>query len=246
MKGFRQRLKRAINKSGQYSTDVYGLAEDAGLGRKTIYNMLSDKNLDNSSAGPGIFGMSRVALLLGTSLDYLAGQPVQEVVRSAPTKQPYKMREHIFGSLSAQEEEKHNALSADRLLRTHLKSGGRVEAFAPWIDHCDCYCQPAADAQSLTVKFVGNSSLSALTMGSNDKGLLQTALSEVTDTSLKQRWVRDYQYAVSAGTNVSIEALDVQMPNHPVHVRMDFIRCLLAVTDANDEKSVLNFSMLVV
>ena len=72
---FRKNLKLAINSSEKYRDDVWSLSVDAGLGRKTLYNILRDERLDVSKTGPGIFGMSRVAELLGVSLDGRVGIP---------------------------------------------------------------------------------------------------------------------------------------------------------------------------
>ena len=39
---FRSNLRRAIGFSSQYRDDVWGLSVDAGLGKKTIYNILRE------------------------------------------------------------------------------------------------------------------------------------------------------------------------------------------------------------
>lgn len=245
MKGFRQRLQRAIDASDHYK-NVYDLAETAGLGRKTIYNMLRDERLDHSQTGPGIFGISRVAALLGVSLDHLAGQ---NQIRAAARKAEQgsdPLATHVLTSLNAQAMTSDDTISADAPLRLHTKSGARVEAFSHWIDRADQYFIPANDDCGIKVKHVGDHSLSAITMGTASAELLQTALDTVDDKALKTRWKDDYRTAAQRGMLVTVETLDVQMPNHPVRVKMDFVRCLLCVQDAEGDKSVLNFSLLVV
>ncbi|MDV4167786.1 hypothetical protein [Rhodovulum sp. FJ3] len=243
MEIFRRRLQEAIDASPEYRGKIQKLSRDAGVGDKTVYNMLKAESLDVSKAGPGIFNMARITGLLGVSLDFLVGRAAPPV-RAIQSGQGIPA--HINASLSAQLLGSDAPLSADKILRLHLKSGGRIEAFEPFLPQCDQYYPPAGDDETLTVKSVGEKSLSALTMGRADKELLQGALNQVDDTSLKARWVDDYRTASRNGTLCTLETLDVQMPNHPTRVRMDFIRCLVGVQGAESDPVVLNFSMLVV
>ena len=51
-----------------------------------------------------------------------------------------------------------------------------------------------------------------------------------------------YKLAAQHNTHISIEELDVQMPNQPIHIKLDYIRCLLRVSDPD---LLLNFSILI-
>jgi hypothetical protein len=245
MRGFRDRLASAISNSEFYSDNVFGLSRDAGLGEKTVYNILRDEKLDVSKSGPGIFGLARVSRLLDVSLDYLAGNAAP-AIKQATSGDIANLSDHVQETMSSQSGETGKSLSSDVLLRMYVKSGGRIEAFAQWLDNCDQYEIPRTDSQGIRVINVGKKSLAALTMGENSSSLLQAALDDVPDSELRERWLTDYHTANNLGALTTLETLDVQMPNHPVRVKMDFIRTLLRVADKDNNASILNFSFLVV
>ncbi|SMP32030.1 hypothetical protein [Shimia sagamensis] len=245
MKGFRAALGDAISCSEEYKNDVYRFSEDAGLGRKTIYNILRDTRLDESKTGPGIFGMARAAALLNTTLDALTTERKLPKVETA-TKSIKPLATHTLETLISQVEADENRLSVDALLRTYAKSGGRIEAFVPWLDRCDQYHPPNARSKRLECKEVGQQSLAAITMRCADKDVLQEAVDTLEDRELADKWRRDYAKASKLGTLTTIENLSIQMPNQPVKVRMEFLRCLLHVEDAEGTKTILNFSLLIV
>lgn len=242
MHGFRKRLKAAINRSDRYADNIRLLSADADMGGKTIYNMLKDERLDISKTGPGLFGMARIASLLGESLDHLAG--IAPPKKSGNSNEVYEISDHIL-DCAANQSSGTQSPSTNYLLKTHLKSGGMLEAFQEVIEHCDQYFPTTHTDETLKVASVGRRSLSSLTMGKNSAEALQAALSNVPNDQLKARWVSDYSTAIQRGTLVTMESLDVQMPNAPVRVKMDFIRVLLYVTDRDGDQRVLNFSSLV-
>lgn len=243
MKGFRDRLGGIIATSDGYKDNVWKLSTDAGLGRKTVYNILNDTKLDVSTTGPGLFGMARVARLLGTSLDHLAGNapPITSGSHSS------SLLEHAAHTILTQSSpEKPEELSSDQLLRLHAKSGGRIEAFTHFLSRCDQYFTPEPTDTYTRVMQVGENSLSAITMGSADINTLQDALIHMEDKSLQARVLSDYRQATQRGTLATLETLDIPMPNKPVKVKMDFVRTLLSVSDAKGNNTILNFSFLVV
>lgn len=245
MQGFRQRLQWAIENS-PYKDSVQKLAIEAGLGRKTIYNMLRDERLDHSQNGPGIFGMGRIAALLGVPLDYFAPYKPFHIRRPGPDEPKEALAHHVAAALDGQTTDEKRPLSTDALLRVHTKSGRRIEAFDALLDRCDQYEAPKAGDASLRLRQIGARSLAAITIGKACNELLQAALDNVQCPSLKARWVDDYRTAHDRGSMTTVESLDIQMPNLPVRVKMDFIRCLLAVTDAQKRDTILNYSLLIV
>lgn len=241
MQSFRARLRSAIDSSPIYRKRASQLSIDAGLGEKTVNNILNDKRLDYSKTGPGIFGMARVASLLDISLDNLVSTTPEK--QSKPVN-PFK--EHVEHSLKIQSETEQGIISSDSLLRLHMKSGGRFEAFEAVLKHCDQYSIPNEADTDLSVIKVGSSSLSALIMGNDNADMLQSALSLTQDDDLKARWIKGYRLAAEFGALTTIESLDSQMPNRPVRVKIDYLRVLLAVQNSNDERIILNFSLLLV
>ncbi|APG45675.1 hypothetical protein D1822_10970 [Phaeobacter inhibens] len=245
MHGFRERLSEAV-KNSPYGDDIWGLSTAAGLGKKTLYNIINDKKLDISKTGPGLFGMSRVASLLGTTLDHLAGiaPPVRRL--STQLDSADQLLSHASATLIAQHSQSNGTPTIDSLMRTHLKSGGVLEGFTETLAYCDQYAPCAPDASSLEVIEVGAKSLAAITMGQPNARLLQTALDTVPDDELKRRWVSAYASTSINGPLVSLETLDVQMPNHPVRVKMEFIRGLFPVRSDTLGRRILNYSLLIV
>lgn len=89
MYSFRPNLRRAIERSG-YANSTRQLSIDAALGEKTLTNLLNDKSVDTTKTGPGLFGMKRVADLLGVSLDYLAGGSADEALSPVEFMKRYR------------------------------------------------------------------------------------------------------------------------------------------------------------
>lgn len=241
MKGFRERLQGAIDAS-QYSKDIWKLSTDAGLSKKTVWSIVNDKKLDISQTGPGLFGMARVAALLDTSLDYLAGiaPPIRRLSNTSS-----KLLDHAGDTVAGQHLLAGNTPSADGLIRLFAKSGGMLSAFKDHLDHCDQYAPTQPTDATLKVIEVGAKSLSSITMNQPSREILQQALDTVPDPELKARWVADYSSTLTIGPKVTLEALDVQMPNQPIRVKMQFIRVLLPVKCNNSDIRILNFSLLV-
>lgn len=245
MHGFRERLSEAV-KTSPYGDDIWRLSIAAGLGKKTLYNIINDKKLDISKTGPGLFGMARVASLLGTTLDHLAGiaPPVRRL--STQLDSADQLLSHASATLVAQHSRGNGTPTIDSLMRTYLKCGGVFEGFSETLAYCDQYAPCAPDASSLKVIEVGAESLSAITMGQPNVHLLQAALDMVPDKELKRRWVTAYASTSIDGPLVSLETLDVQMPNHPVRVKMEFIRGLFPVRSDTLGMRILNYSLLIV
>lgn len=240
MNGFRQRLTSAIEASPIYRSNITKLAADAGLGQKTIYNMLNDPKMDCSEKGPGIFAMQRVATLLETSLDHLtSASPL-----IASPRQASALSDHIAEGLKAQTFESINTINADYLLRLYAKSGARIEAFEGTLTKADQYERQRSKDAVPTVKSVGKTSLSAITMGTSDASILQAALDH-TEPELQQELAADYFDATERGSLVTVQSLDVQMPNRPVRVRMDFIRLLFLLADKDENETLVNYSILI-
>ena len=79
-------------------------------------------------------------------------------------------------------------------------------------------------------------------MGSAEISILQDALDKFRDSNIKKDWMSGYKLAAQHNTHISIEELDVQMPKQPIHIKLDYIRCLLRVSDPD---LLLNFSILI-
>lgn len=245
MKGFRARLAWAFDNSN--FADKREFSTVAGMGEKTFYNILSDERLDTSQTGPGFFAMARCASLLGVSLDFLAGTaPPPNSNKLTSDSQLHSMLQHVVATSPAQEVVEGSPPSVDAILRLHHRSGGVLAGLSPVIEFCDQYAIPKNGDETFKVISVGSKSLAALTMGKKCPETLQNALNTVDNAKFRQNLLQDYRLAAARGSLCSIEALNIQMPNMPVRVKMDYVRALLCVTGADDQRSIVNFSTLIV
>lgn len=248
MQGFRDRLRTAISRS-RYNANIQALSISAGMGKSTLYNIINNDNLDRSTQGPGFFAIARAAALGGFSLDYLAGTGPWRDLETAETPNPSNnaaLRAHAEAALTAQDLFGRSRPTVDGLQRLHAKSGGRIEAFTPYLDYCDLYLAPTPEEANIRVHRVGKLSLAAVTMGEPSVETLQTALDRVDDAPLRAQWVKDYAFAAQRGTLGSIEELDHKMDNRPIKVKMQYLRLLLRLENAEGDVVILNYSSLVV
>lgn len=245
MLGFRDRLNTAIQNSA-YLGQMKTLAADVGCGDKTIYNILNNRKLDTSKTGPGFFLMARIAKSLGVSLDHLATDQRASVSLNSRRIGASPLAQQAAGAVIAALEIEGGKPTPDSLLRLHTKSGGQLEAFTALLKFCDRYAAIDPRNPKLEVVEIGERSLSAITMGHANTNVLQEAIANVGEPELAQNWIKDYSEAPMRGTLCTTETLNVQMPNQPTRVKMDFIRCLLRVTSTDDKSYILNFSFLIV
>ena len=239
MQGFRERLSDAVSNSPIYCNDIWKLSRDAGLADETLYSIIHNQDLDRSSIGPDLFTIARVAALLDVSMDYLIDN---EFEKYSPKDNFDAGASHILASLNSQVLEGASPLSTDKLLRTYKKCDGKMAGFTKLLPYCDQYKVPEPNEDHLVVKSIGKQSLSAITMGSAEISILQDTLDKFRDSNIKKDWMSGYKLAAQHNTHISIEELDVQMPNQPIHIKLDYIRCLLRVSDPD---LLLNFSILI-
>jgi hypothetical protein len=241
MSDFRERLKAAIS-SSKYNGSARALSIDAGLGERSIANMLGNTAMDDSKSGPGLFSMARVADCLGISLDWLAGRDLATPSISEGDKQ-FNMSLARFSTTSAgQFTQGNQPPTPQAMLRLYVRGGGQLEAFSKVIQYCDRYHCPDPDTDAVSVLAVGESSLASLTMGASDPSILQIALNTVPDPVFRAKLINDHQETMRRGSLCTVEELNVQMPNKPVRVKMDYIRVLLHVSDRNGHQSILAFA----
>lgn len=219
--GFRKRLETAVQ---NYPGNIPQLSKEASVGPSTIYDLLKNQRFDHSKTGPGIFLMARISKLCGVSLDYLAG----------------------LGPPPMRAEYTNGPVTADRLLRTHFESGADYEAFLPYLELCDEYEPCAATDTKITPLRLGSSSLAAMTFGNGDLDTLRATIEHVDNPALKMKWVKDYANATQAGFLVSYETINFKLPTQPKIAKMDYIRTLLCVGDAQGDRRILNFCTAIV
>lgn len=244
MNDFRNRLRAAVDKS-KYRNSLRTLSIDAGLGERTIANMLANESIDHSKSGPGLFTMATIAELLDISLDWLSGGKDSSRALTAGDIEFALSIERFASSSSGQFTQGNQPPTPQAMQRLFVRSGGRIEAFEKVLKYCDRYNAIAPGAECVSVKDVGTESLAATTMGTPDPAVLQVALSSVADDKLRTKLVYDHLDVQRRGCLSTVERLDIQMPNRPVLVRMDYIRVLLYVTDTDGNSEILSYSSLI-
>lgn len=245
MMGFRTRLRTAI-KNSKYKNSYRRLSKEAGLGERTISNLLTNTDVDSSRVGPGLFAMTRVANLLGVSLDHLAGRDSVHLTLADGDAGLATTLERLANAARRQVLNINRSTTPQAMQRIFVKSGGRIEAFSPYLIHCDRYFPIYEGAECIQVKEVGQESLAAITMGISCTETLQTALSTVDDDNLRRKLVCDHLDTMKRGCLSTVENLNIRMPNLPIVVRMDYIRILMHLADADGNTEIVSYSSLIV
>lgn len=239
--GFRDRFRRAIDASPyRASLRQLSLAADQSVNRAN--NIIHDDRLDVSKVGPGLFTMARFADVLNVSLDYLAGRTA-EIAGFSDFERDLAVR--TLSDTAAQTHDHTQTPTPQSLARLYAKSGARIEAFVSALPYCDLYEPVADETSNLTVRSLGKKSLAALTMGTDNPAVLQGALDRVGDRELIDKVLFDHRLVQEKGVLTTVETLDVQMPNLPKKVKMDYIRTLVSLTDAEGQGYTLLHASLI-
>jgi hypothetical protein len=207
---FRRNLKRAIAAS-PYAKSISKLSVDAALGEKTLGNMLNSDTVDTAKAGPGIFGMKRVADLLGISLDYLVGYNPDG--RPTPT---------IF-------------------MERYKQTAGRIEGFSDLLPMADLYHPAKQGDKKLRLVSQGPHSLSAQMMENPSTQNLQDVLDGLAGTNLLKSTIDDHLICNQKGCFATPEELNDPMPSDPVRIKVEYIRVLARLKNKEGDHFTLNY-----
>lgn len=238
---FRERLQLALD-SSTHNRRTLSLA--AGLGERTIANILGNKELDTSPTGPGLFAMARVCEELGISMDWLAGR--EEAMRGLKSaEKELAMTIQRFKSAIPTETDSGAILSPNYMMRLFVRSGGMLEAFEDLLSYCDRYEPPKSIDDPIKVLAQGSNALSAITMGGSNPDVLQMALNSASDGALRKKLVSDHIEASKRGCLTTVESLDVQMPNRPIKIKMDYTRVILNLKTKTGKKENVLYASLI-
>lgn len=239
---FLERLDTAISES-VYRGNRRQVSVDAGLGEKFVSNLLGKEEMNTSKLGPGLFAMARIAEVLGVSLEYLATGR-KSLTTGGPKE--FNLASHlsrIGSAASGQLIDQSSAPTPQAMLRLYANSGGMIEAFSDVIKYCDQYDPINEGDTYLKVRAVGDLSLAAVTMGQADHVALQEALDQSPPVMFEA--VRNHRAANEFGAISIPKYLNVQMPNMPKRVRMDYILTLLSLRSKDGEQTTLSYSALI-
>jgi hypothetical protein len=240
--GFQARLKTAIDNS-PYKNSLRKLSIAADCGEKWLSNTLKRSDLESAKSGPGFFAMTRLAEILEISLDHLAGRNLQASEFYTANQASQLARLAVEAS---SDNSRITAPSPQALMRTFVRSGGRIEAFKDTLVYANQYQPIKTVTDRLVLKSVGPNSLSAITMQTDSIISMQEALDCIEGSETLATTKRDHITASERGAFDVVKRLDEPMSNLPIHVRMDYISSYLRLTDAKGTPTIVNYTSLII
>lgn len=242
MQTFREKLSAALEAS-KFNKRSLSLA--AGLGERTIANLLNSEDVDTTATGPGLFSMARVCDELDISLDWLAGR--QEAMRGLKAAEiDLALTIQRFKSATPHDTEDGAVISPSYMMRQFVRSGGMLEGFRDVLSYCDRYAPPNTTDEPVKLIAQGANSLSAITMGGCNRDVRQMALNAAASNELRKQLLRDHIEAKERGCLTTVESLNIQMPNRPIRTKMDYTRVILNVENDDGERENLVYSSLII
>jgi hypothetical protein len=236
---FRARFERAYEASDFESYRSLSLA--SGWSESRIQRIMKGQ-FDNSKDGPGFFAIARVCQQLKITPDYLAGIHRWKESNTPPKAPPNaSLNASQFLQVFAEE---HKPPTIKHLVHTYTRSGARIEAFGKLLDYCDIYDLPDHERGLIQIREVGSKSLSALRMGEANPLLLQEAFNAASD-HLRQKVYDHHCRTIDRGVCIEIDSIGEAMSNHPVHVKIDYLRASMTVKDHQGQESILIFCELI-
>lgn len=236
---FRARFERAYEASEFESYRSLSLA--SGWSESRIQRIMKGQ-FDDSKDGPGFFGIARVCQQLKVTPDYLAGiHRWKESTTPPETLTNAALNATQFLQVFAEE---HKPPTVKQLVHSHSRSGARIEAFSKHFAYCDIYDAPDHDRRLVQIREVGSRSLSALRMGEANPLLLQEAFNAASD-KLREKVYEHHCRTMERGICIEIDSIDEAMSNHPVHVKIEYLRVSMLVKDHQGRESILIFCELI-
>lgn len=232
-KDFRDRFTRAFEASEFTSQRALSIA--SGWSESRI-NRIMTGQFDNSKDGPGFFGLIRACEQLGVTPDYLAG--ISKFGKSDPGA---ALNAVSFLESMSQD---HSTPTIKSLIRSYVRSGHRLEAFQKVMPYCDLYAAPDPESHRVKVLQVGEKSLAALRMGEASALVLQEAYNTATPEFREQVYI-SHKRAWDLGMTVEPDSIDQRMENRPVHVKIDYIRVAMRLSDASGSEYILIYCELI-
>jgi len=216
---FTNRFRQAFEKSGY--TSYSALSLDAGLSRPVTQKIISGQ-FNHSSNGPGVFSTKKLADAMGTTVAFLMSEDLHTDEQS----------QAFFSGAGRQKG------MIERLMETHWRGAGRMEAFDQHIEDCDVYAIPNDPSDTPRILRVGMRTLFARRLGGP---FLVDAQSELDAFSKeKKEDVTSFHLRVAKdGTAIGNSFLDHNLRTRPARVSASNIRLGLLVSDHRGQQSIL-------
>ncbi len=235
---FHERLRQLI-KNSDY--DYKSLSLEIGQGERYISNLLSTKS------DPGFTSVIKICAALGVTPNQIAGlnDQLRLVNDDIDTRIVSAHAERILTSVTR---EAHRKLSArgtgpliDDVLTWWHQQHGMLSNFDRLSEHVDLYHAPDEDHHLPQPFMVGEQSLARVSFGiksAEHLGYLFTTF----DQNLTQQVRMAHVEASKGDPQLSIQEIEVNLPNHSFPLRFNYKRLLLPVRDTQGHRYVLNYS----
>ncbi|MGR3813429.1 MAG: hypothetical protein ACU0AU_05005 [Cognatishimia activa] len=230
---FRERLEEAFKDSPFTSYRQLSVASDLSVSR--IHRLLSGQH-DNSKDGPGFFSVIRICENLGITPDFLAG--ISEKWKNATPGQTMEAIT-LIDSLT----KSFDRPTTKELARLYMRSGQRIEAFEQYMDYFDVYEALDFESRRVKIRSVGDKSLSTIRMGKSSEVILQDAYDNASP-EFQEKIFAGHERGWNSGFLCEVDSINERVPNRPVHVKIDFLRVAMRVTDAEGSETLLIFCEL--
>lgn len=242
MDGFKQRLLDAISDSS-YGGNLRKLSMEAGRGDKYLQNIVgSHTNVDRSTQGPGIFGITDVCDKIGLSLDALMNRSQF----SDPLQNPHRVAK-LLDLLTVEPRNPSGSVMPDpkQIYSIYKNSGGRTEGFAAIAKFADAYDPISSQDDRLVVQQMGPQSLAAYCLDIASTKVLQTSLDGIDGTEDSRAAKRRHILARGMGCFSSHAQLKKQVPDKALFVDVAYVATYVATADAGGKETTLLFASMI-
>ena len=235
---FHERLKTLI-KNSDY--DYKSLSLEIGQGERYISNLLSTKS------DPGFTSVIKICASLGVTPNQIAGLNDQLSLVNDDIDNRI-VSAHAERILTSVTREAHRKLSKrgtgpliDDVLTWWHQQHGVLSNFDRLSEHVDLYHAPDADARLPQPYMVGEQSLARVSFGvksAEHLGYLFTTFDHDLTEQVKMAHVE----TIKGDPQLSIQEIEVNLPNHSFPLRFNYKRLLLPVRDLQGNQYILNYS----
>lgn len=238
MQDFHQRLKAFIQDAGY---DYKSLSLEIGQGERYISNLLATKS------DPGYSSVVKICSALGITPNQIAGLSNKITIAGGETDNRIitAQVERILRAVTREAHRKLNQRGTRPLLDDMLtwwhQQGGKLNNFDALSEHVDLYKAPDDQSRLPEPYQIGAQSLAAQSFG------IQTAehlrdLFTTFDKTISDSVRLAHVEAMRGDPHLSIQDIEVMLPDHSFPVRLLYSRLLLPVADGDGNKFVLNYS----
>ena len=223
---FLSNLRRCMESSGYREG---ALSQAIGRNRGWLNGIFARKSMPNA------LDCHRLAKVLGVPMDALFDERSDVSPRSADQM----IRDYVN---NIQDQRGYRRPQVHELISWHAENRGRLVNHEKFQDFYELFAPPNLEENMLVPHWVGKHSLCSIELGiTTPEDLISVLL--VADQQVRNEVVRSHQRIFDAWKpDTTIRTLEFRFAEG-LKVKVDYIRLLLPVRDANDARFVMNFTM---